>query len=202
MPGHDIIVVGASAGGVEATAALVRELPADLPASIFVVHHFPAFSTSVLPQILGRAGRLLASHARSGEAIQPGRIYVAPPNHHLLLARGSVHLARGPRENGHRPAVDPLFRSAVAAYDGAVLGVVLTGMGADGRNGCGEIRNAGGTVVVQDQATSVVWGMPGAVAQAGYADEVLPLDRIAEAHERLAAGGLPGRLVLRPIVSA
>ena len=90
-------------------------------------------------------------------------------------------LTADPPENFCRPAVDPLFRSAVAAYGGAVLAVVLTGMGADGRSGAGEIRAAGGTVVVQDQATSVVWGMPGAVAAAGYADEVLPLDRVPEA---------------------
>jgi two-component system chemotaxis response regulator CheB len=90
-----------------------------------------------------------------------------------------------------RPAVDPLFRSAVAAYDGAVLGVVLTGMGHDGRDGAGAIRDAGGTVLAQDQATSVVWGMPGAVTQAGYADEVLPLDRVAEAIGRHLAGITP-----------
>jgi two-component system chemotaxis response regulator CheB len=97
-------------------------------------------------------------------------------------------LNQGPPENFCRPAVDPLFRSAVTAYDGAVLAVVLTGMGSDGRNGAAEIRAAGGTVVVQDQATSVVWGMPGAIAQAGLADEVLPLDRIPDAINRHLAG--------------
>jgi two-component system chemotaxis response regulator CheB len=97
-------------------------------------------------------------------------------------------LNQGPPENFCRPAVDPLFRSVVAAYDGAVLAVVLTGMGSDGRNGAGEIRAAGGTVLVQDQASSVVWGMPGAISQAGFADEVLPLDRIPEAITRHLSG--------------
>ena len=104
-------------------------------------------------------------------------------------------LTQDPPENFCRPAVDPLFRSAVAAYDGAVLGVVLTGMGADGRVGAGAIREAGGTVLAQDQATSVVWGMPGAVTQAGYADDVLPLDRIAEAIGRHLSGVAGGSLV-------
>ena len=122
----------------------------------------------------------------------PGTVHLAPGDHHLVVranARGHLTgLNQGPPENFCRPAVDPLFRSAVAAYDGAVLGLVLTGMGSDGRNGAGEIRNAGGTVLVQDQATSVVWGMPGAISQAGFADEVLPLDRVPEAILRHLAG--------------
>jgi two-component system chemotaxis response regulator CheB len=124
-------------------------------------------------------------------------VHLAPGDHHLVVrATGSLGarqglytgLTQGPPENFCRPAVDPLFRSAVAAFDGAVLAVVLTGMGSDGRNGAGEIRAAGGTVLVQDQSTSVVWGMPGAISQAGYADEVLPLDRIPEAINRHLAG--------------
>jgi two-component system, chemotaxis family, protein-glutamate methylesterase/glutaminase len=111
------------------------------------------------------------------------------------LRATSPRSTRGPPENFCRPAVDPLFRSAVAAYDGAVLGVVLTGMGSDGRNGATEIRSAGGAVVVQDQASSVVWGMPGAVAQAGLADEILPLDRVAEAIQRHLAGATPAPAV-------
>ena len=122
--------------------------------------------------------------------------HLAPADRHLTIRtspRGNVtRLTQGPPENFCRPAVDPLFRSAVEAHRGAVLAVVLTGMGSDGRNGAGEIRAAGGTVVVQDQATSVVWGMPGAVSQAGFADEVLPLDRIPEAINRHLTGVLPG----------
>jgi two-component system, chemotaxis family, protein-glutamate methylesterase/glutaminase len=116
VPDHDIVVVGASAGGVEALVRLADSLPADLPAAVFVVLHVPSTGTSALPGILSRHGRLPASHVKDGEPIEPGRIYVAPPDHHLLLQTGHVHLARGPRENGHRPAVDPLFRSAAREY--------------------------------------------------------------------------------------
>jgi two-component system chemotaxis response regulator CheB len=127
----------------------------------------------------------------------PGTVHLAPGDHHLVVGssgsrtgRQSMYtgLNQNPPENFCRPAVDPLFRSAVTAFDGAVLAVVLTGMGADGRNGAGEVRAAGGTVLVQDQATSVVWGMPGAVSQAGYADEILRLDRIPEAIHRHLSG--------------
>src|SRR5688572_16318502 len=103
MPGHDIIVIGASAGWVEAMARLVRDLPEDLPAALFVVHHFPATATSVLPSILNRAGKLPAVHVKNGDSIEPGRIYVAPPDFHLIVKRDYVQLTRGPRENGHRP---------------------------------------------------------------------------------------------------
>jgi two-component system chemotaxis response regulator CheB len=128
----------------------------------------------------------------------PGTVHLAPGDHHLVVRGGArgphTELNQGPPENFCRPAVDPLFRSVVNVYDGAVLAVVLTGMGADGRNGAGEIRAGGGTVLVQDQATSVVWGMPGAISQAGYADEVLPLDRIPEAITRHLSGlvAVPG----------
>jgi two-component system chemotaxis response regulator CheB len=153
----------------------------------------PPVFTRQFAQRLDRLSALRVVEAVDGTPLQPGTVHLAPGDHHLVVrvngrAAFTTSLNRNPPENFCRPAVDPLFRSAVAAYDGAVLGVVLTGMGADGRNGCGEIRNAGGTVVVQDQSTSVVWGMPGAVAQAGYADEVLPLDRIAEAIQRHLAG--------------
>src|SRR3954469_1035437 len=116
MPGRDIIVVGASAGGVEALGALVRGLPADLPAAVFVVLHVPAHGTSVLPNILRRLGPLPAEHAQDGESGRHGRVYVAPPDFHLLLRDGHVRLARGPTENSHRPAIDPLFRTAARRY--------------------------------------------------------------------------------------
>jgi two-component system chemotaxis response regulator CheB len=128
-------------------------------------------------------------------------VHLAPGDRHLIVRstpRGPVTaLTQDPPENFCRPAVDPLFRSAVAAYKGAVLAVVLTGMGSDGRSGTGDVRAAGGTVVVQDQASSVVWGMPGAVSQAGYADEVLPLDRVAEAILRVLAPVGAGRADVR-----
>jgi two-component system chemotaxis response regulator CheB len=127
MPGHDIIVTGSSAGGIEALTQLVRGLPADLPAALFVVQHFPAGVASMLPHILRRAGHLPAAHAVDGEPIQPGRIYVAPPDYHLLVKRGYVRVTPGPRENLARPAVDPLFRTAARAYGPRVVAVVLSG---------------------------------------------------------------------------
>src|SRR5947207_144322 len=111
MPGHDRMVIGASAGGVEALTQLVSHFPADLPAAIFIVLHVPAQGMSILPKILSRRGPLPAHHAVNGEAIREGQIYVAPPDYHLLVKRGHVHLAHGPRENSHRPAADPLFRT-------------------------------------------------------------------------------------------
>src|SRR5215217_1100749 len=116
MPGRDIIVVGASAGGIEALAELVRGLPEDFPGSVFVVVHFPSSVTSTLPAILSRAGPLPARHAVDGELVEPGRIYVAKPGSHLLIEDERIRLSHGPKENGHRPAVDPLFRTAARTY--------------------------------------------------------------------------------------
>jgi two-component system chemotaxis response regulator CheB len=161
------------------------------------VQHMPPVFTRQFAQRLDRLSPLRVVEAADGSPLVPGTAHLAPGDHHLVVRaspRGlQTGLHQGPPENFCRPAVDPLFRSAVAAYDGAVLAVVLTGMGSDGRNGAAEIRAGGGTVVVQDQATSVVWGMPGAIAQAGLADEVLPLGRIAEAITRHLAGVVPGR---------
>src|SRR5713226_145828 len=160
MPGHDIMVIGCSAGGVEALAALAAGLPADLPASLFVVLHFPAHSMSVLPGILSRRGPLPAAHVQDNEPIRPGCIYVAPPNHHLLVKRGHVQLVRGPRENGHRPAIDPLFRSAALAYGPRVVGVILSGTLDDGSDGLLVVTKRGGIAVVQDPKDALYPGMP------------------------------------------
>src|SRR5687768_3276835 len=135
MPPPAIVVIGASAGGVEALRLLVAPLDSDIPAALFVVLHVPSRGTSVLPAILQRAGRLPAAHAVDGDRIVASRIYVAPPDFHLLLQNGTIVLQRGPQEHGTRPAVDPLFRTAAAAYGERVLGVVLSGTLDDGTSG-------------------------------------------------------------------
>jgi two-component system chemotaxis response regulator CheB len=187
-----VLVIGSSTGGPEALAKVLPQLPASLPVPVLLVQHMPPVFTRQFAQRLDRLCPLRVVEATDGVPLEPGTVHLAPGDHHLMVrvpARGhQTSLNQGPPENFCRPAVDPLFRSAVAAYDGAVLGVVLTGMGSDGRNGAGEIRAAGGTVLIQDQDTSVVWGMPGAVSQAGFADETLPLDRVPDAIARHLAG--------------
>jgi len=187
-----VLVIGSSTGGPEALARVLPLLPATLSVPVLVVQHMPPVFTRQFAQRLDRLSALRVVEAADGSPLVPGTVHLAPGDHHLVVrstAQGlRTGLNQGPPENFCRPAVDPLFRSAVAAYDGAVLGVVLTGMGSDGRLGAGVIREAGGTVLAQDQATSVVWGMPGAVTQAGYADEVLPLDRVAETIHRYLSG--------------
>jgi two-component system chemotaxis response regulator CheB len=195
-----VLVIGSSTGGPEALARVLPALPASLPVPVLLVQHMPPVFTRQFAQRLDRLSALRVVEAVDGTPLRPGTVHLAPGDHHLTV-RGSgrgatTTLSQDPPENFCRPAVDPLFRSAVTAYDGAVLSVVLTGMGSDGRAGASAIRDAGGTVVVQDQATSVVWGMPGAVATAGLADEVLPLDRIAEAITRHLARALPAPLTL------
>src|SRR3954451_14678007 len=147
---RDIIVVGASAGGVEALGKLVAGLPAELPASIFVVLHLLPSGTSVLDSILHRSGSLPASTAVDGERFERGHIYVAPPDQHLLLWDGEMRLSLGPRENGHRPAIDPLFRSAARAFGPKVIAVILSGALDDGAAGMRFVKERGGAAVVQD----------------------------------------------------
>ena len=191
-----VLVIGSSTGGPEALARVLPTLPATLPVPVLLTQHMPPVFTRQFAQRLDRLCPLRVVEAVDGSPLLPGTVHLAPGDFHLTVrgtGRGATTvLSQGPPENFCRPAVDPLFRSAVTAYDGAVLAVVLTGMGADGRAGCSAVRDAGGTVVVQDQATSVVWGMPGAVASAGLADEVLPLDRVAESITRHLARAVPG----------
>jgi two-component system, chemotaxis family, protein-glutamate methylesterase/glutaminase len=187
MPDHGVVVVGASAGGVDALADLAASLPGDLPAAVFVVLHLPATGTSALPEILGRHGPLPAGHVRDGEPIQPGQIYVAPPDHHVLLRTGHVHLSRGPRENGHRPAIDPLFRSAAREYATRVVGVVLSGALDDGTGGLLAIKSRGGIAVVQDPTDALYPGMPGNALQHVEVDHVLPAAAMGELLVRLIA---------------
>lgn len=153
---HDIILLGASAGGVDALTGLCRGLPNDLPAAVMVVQHVAPTARSVLPQLLDRAGPLPAAHAEDGEVIRPGQIYVARPDHHLLVNGDGrrLMLRRGPQENRTRPAIDPLFRSAAVAFGPRVVGVVLSGLLDDGTAGLVAIKACGGVSVVQDPATT------------------------------------------------
>ncbi len=178
---RDVIAVGASAGGVEALRALVAGLPPDYPGALLVVLHIPRDSPSALPAILTRAGALPAAAARDGEQIEGGRVYVAPPNHHLLVLDGRVRLSHGPSENGHRPAIDPLFRSVARAYGVRAVGVVLSGARDDGAAGLAALAAHGGATVVQDPADALVPSMPTAA-----------LDRVTPDHVTAAAkiGGL------------
>jgi two-component system chemotaxis response regulator CheB len=158
--GHDIVVVGASAGGVEALRVVTAHLPADLAASVFVVLHLPAAGTSVLPKILERAGQLKAVHAAHGEAIERATIYIAPPDQHMRFNDGHVELDRGPKENGHRPAIDPLFRSAAETYGGRVTGVILSGVLDDGAAGLYAVAERGGASLVQSASDAMYPTMP------------------------------------------
>jgi two-component system chemotaxis response regulator CheB len=189
-----VVVIGASTGGPQALAALVRRLPPAPTVPVLVVQHMPSGFTAMLADHLGRLGGPPAAEAREGEPLRPGRLYLAPGDRHLLVEAGTegallARLSDGPAENFCRPAVDPLLRSLVAACGGArLLVVVLTGMGQDGLAGCRAVAAAGGQVLAQDEASSVVWGMPGAVARAGLARVVAPPEVLAE---RIAAA-LPG----------
>ena len=156
----DIICIGASAGGVTGLQQLIARLPSGFPAAIFVVLHLPQTSNSVLPNILSRAGKLPALHAVDNDPVVPGHVYVARPGFHLTLERHGMRVTRGARENGHRPAIDPLFRSAALAFGPRVAGVVLSGLLDDGTVGLREIKRAGGVAIVQDPADTPWPSMP------------------------------------------
>src|SRR5262249_33683457 len=158
--GHDIIVMGASSGGIESLMVVVSGLPKDFPGSIFVVLHIPAGSASRLPQILSQAGPLPRRNASVQEKIMLGHSYVAPPDHHVLLRRGYLRTVRGPKENNHRPAIDPLFRTAARSYGSRVVGVVLSGALDDGSAGLSAIKRRGGIAIVQDPSDALFPDMP------------------------------------------
>lgn len=185
MPKKDIIVIGASAGGIEALRLIVRDLPKDFAASIFVVLHTAPQSPGILDQILARAGSLPATNATDKEQIQPGRMYVAPPDHHLLIEPGIVRVTKGPKENRFRPAIDPLFRSAAQAYGARVVGLILTGGLDDGTAGLRAVKQLGGTAIVQDPEDAVAPSMPASARRYVEVDYCLPLVEIAAQLVRL-----------------
>jgi two-component system chemotaxis response regulator CheB len=187
MPPRDIVVVGTSAGGVEALKKLVGGLPPDYAGSLFIVVHVNPLGTSILPQILTRAGRLQARHPDDRDPIEPGVIYVAPPDYHLLIERDVVRVVRGPKENRHRPAADPLFRTAARAYGPRVAGVVLTGALDDGAAGLLAVKSRGGVAIVQDPEEAPYPDMPRNAARSVDVDHCLGLAEIAPLLARLAA---------------
>jgi two-component system chemotaxis response regulator CheB len=192
VPAIEVVVIGSSTGGPNALTAILESLPEDFPVPVLIVQHLPENFTTFLAKRLDTASALPVREATHRTPVTPGNVYIAPGNRHLetrSTTRG-IELATtdGPLVNSCKPAADVLFRSAAKSYGPSVLAVVLTGMGQDGLDGCRDISAAGGQIVVQDRATSVVWGMPGQVAEAGLAESVLPISEIgAEIVRRVKA---------------
>jgi two-component system chemotaxis response regulator CheB len=187
MFGHDIIVIGASVGGVDALPRLIGSLPADLPASVFVVLHSAPQGPGLLAGILSRAAALTVAHAADGERIRNGHVYVARPDFHLQLVGTHVRLSRGPRENFHRPSIDALFRTAAESYGPRVVGVVLTGNLDDGTAGLHAIKDLGGVAIVQDPKDAAAPAMPQSALRNVKVDHCVPLAKIGPLLVRLAA---------------
>ena len=203
----DILAIGVSTGGPNALSTLFQRLSKDFPVPIVIVQHMPPMFTRLLAERLAAVSGFPAREGESGAALLPGEVWVAPGGFHMEVASSingvRLRTHQGPPENSCQPAVDVLFRSVARVYGPNSLAIVLTGMGQDGLRGCEYIREAGGRILVQDEATSVVWGMPGAVSQAGLAEKVLPLHELAsEIDRRVHAGsstaGMPGTARAQP----
>ena len=191
--------MGASAGGVKAFREIVSGLPADFPASVFIVLHTSPETPGILPRILSRATALSATHAVDGERIERGHIYIAPPDYHLLLKRGHMKVLRGPKEYRHRPAIDPLFRSAAYIYGPRVIAVLSTGVLDDGAAGLCAVKQRGGIVVVQDPKDAAFPQMPRNGLAHVEADHVVALDRIADLLVQLVGEPVPATAGVTPI---
>jgi two-component system chemotaxis response regulator CheB len=186
--GHDIVVIGCSAGGVEALPMLLAKFPRSTPAAFFVVMHVSAATESYLPRIISRHAKLPCAHAIDGDTVEHGKIYVAPPDRHLVFDNQTLVLGHGPKENRHRPAVDPLFRSAAQHFGSRVIGVILTGSLDDGTAGLQAVKRCGGLAVVQHPEDALASGMPTSAVQYVSVDYVVPLDKM---------GGLLKKLILK-----
>ncbi|MBE7169142.1 MAG: chemotaxis protein CheB [Williamsia sp.] len=186
-----IIVIGASTGGFNAIRTIVKDLPPDLDASVFIVWHMSPDIRGVLPQVLNKDNKIYAAHAYDKEEIMPNRIYVAPPDHHLLVEEGQVRVTHGPKENRFRPAVDPLFRSAAYTYGGRVIGIVLSGALDDGTAGLWTIKSKGGIAMVQDPDDAEVASMPRSALAEVEVDYCLPANLMAGVLTRLSKEKLP-----------
>jgi two-component system chemotaxis response regulator CheB len=178
-----VVAIGASTGGPSALAQILAHLGPQFPVPIVIVQHMPAAFTSMLAERLTAECNMNVVEAQAGDVLAPGQAWIAPGDHHLVFGgdrtRVRLGLHQGPAENSCRPAVDVLFRSGAKVYGDSMLGVVLTGMGRDGLRGCEYVRAVGGSVIVQDEASSVVWGMPRLIVEAGLAHGVVPLAEMA-----------------------
>lgn len=189
----DIIAIGSSTGGPQALFEVIRSMGSSLMQPIVITQHMPPAFTTILADHINKQCRVSCIEARDGEVLRPGNYYIAPGDFHMLITKkpeGSVvHLVKDPPENYCRPSVDPMLRSLVAIYGGRVLAVILTGMGQDGTKGAEAVVNAGGAVIAQDEATSVVWGMPGSVAAAGLCSAIVPVAGIGGMVRQIATQG-------------
>jgi two-component system chemotaxis response regulator CheB len=188
----EILAIGASTGGPRALDEVIPQLPGDLGLPIVITQHMPPGFTKKLAEQLDAKSRVRVVEAAHGMPVTAGVCYIAPGDHHMIVVRRGtklqVELHQGPPENSCRPAVDVMLRSVADIYGAAALAVILTGMGQDGLLGCERVHAAGGPVIAQDEATSVVWGMPGAVAKAGYADKVVPIEQVSLTIVRIVQG--------------
>ena len=192
----EVVAIGASTGGPNALAEVFTCLPADFPVPLVIVQHMPPMFTRLLAERMSAQFAIPVHEAQSGCVLEPGHAWIAPGDHHMIAVREGLRvrllLHQDAPENSCRPAVDVLLRSVAQAFGPRSLTVILTGMGQDGLRGCAALRAAGGQILVQDEATSVVWGMPGHVARAGLADRVLPLSLIGDAILRRVRAQRPG----------
>lgn len=176
---RDIVVIGSSAGGVETLSRLFGALEGPLPAAFLVVTHLSPVARSMMPALLARVGKLPAQHAVDNQSIKPGCIYIAPPDHHLLLEKNRIRLSHGPKENRHRPAIDPLFRTAALYFGPRVIGIILSGTADDGSMGLKEVKAKGGLAIVQDPSEALFSDMPRNALAAAKPDFCLPVSQIS-----------------------